>query len=429
MTNKTISAPSLPMSEQYDVLRAPISVGTLQIPNRLAVQPMEGCDGQANGAPGPLTRRRYKRFAKGGAGLIWAEATAIVPEGRANPRQLMLTKETLGDFQAMVQDIKETCLLENGYTPAVILQATHSGRYSKPMGTPAPMIAYHNPIFEKNAPIPDDAIVTDDYLKSLPEFFAKTAALAQEAGFDGVDIKCCHRYLLSELMSAYARKGLYGGSLENRARLLFDAVRAAQGATKGGFIVTTRMNVYDGFPYPYGFGVSKDGGLAEDLREPLQIIDTLHNTCHMPIIDITIGNPYVNPHVNRPFDAGPYQPPEDPAVGVERMCRCVGAVQSAFPKLLVVGSGMSYPKQDSAKLAAGCVSNNICAIAGFGRMAIAYPDFARDILSGRGLDAKQCCVCCSKCSSLMRHGTVSGCVVRDSETYLPYYKQAVLGKE
>ena len=97
-------------------------------------------------------------------------------------------------------------------------------------------------------------ILSDDELRALPERYACSARLAEEAGFDGVDIKACHRYLLNELLSAHTRPGPYGGSFENRTRLLRDAVRAAKAATAGGAFISSRLNVYDGFPYPYGWG-------------------------------------------------------------------------------------------------------------------------------------------------------------------------------
>ena len=203
----------LPFTPDVEVLAAPLSVGSRSIPNRLACQAMEGCDGTHDGRPDVLTKRRYERFAKGGAGLIWFEATAVMEEGRANPRQLYITEKNLDDFKRQVEAIKETALQENGYEPVVILQATHSGRYSKPNGKPAPLIAYNNPIFEKDNPISTGRIVTDAYLDRVGEALINGAVLAEKAGFDGVDIKCCHRYLNSELLSAYNREGKYGGSL------------------------------------------------------------------------------------------------------------------------------------------------------------------------------------------------------------------------
>lgn len=420
---------ALPVSDNTALLAQPLTLkrSGRTIPNRMAIQPMEGCDGTAQGAPDILTQRRYHRFAQSGAGLIWMEAVAVQQNARANPRQLMLTEATLPAFQRLVREIKKECLAANGFEPVVIMQATHSGRYSKPNGVPQPIIAYQNPLFEKDSPLPGSCVITDDELARLGERFGQAAQLAQRAGFDGIDIKCCHRYLNSELLSAYQRPGRYGGSLENRTRLLRDSVAAAQAAASGGFIVTSRLNIYDGFPYPYGFGVSPDGGVEVDLSEPQALIGILHQQMGLELLDLTMGNPYVNPHVNRPYDQGPYAPPEDPLTGAARICSGVGQMQRAFPGLAVVSSGLSYLRQFSAQVAAGALEQGMCSIAGFGRMAFAYPQFARDILWDGRLRPEQCCVVCSKCSELMRHGSKAGCVMRDQEVYLPLYRNDVMG--
>ena len=295
----------LPYSEDLSVFQKELKVGRKVIPNRLACQAMEGCDGTSDGAPGELTIRRYDRFAKGGAGTIWFEATAVLEEGRANPRQLWIHEKNLDSFKREVERIKETALQENGYEPIVIMQATHSGRYSKPQGKPAPLIAYNNPVFEGDNPIPAERIVTDEYIDRVKEALIKGAVLAEKAGFDGVDMKCCHRYLNSELRSAYEREGKYGGSLENRTRLLRESVKGAIESCSKDFIVSSRMNVYDGFAYPYGFGVSKEGGLAFDVTEPDWLIKELYKY-GVRILNITMGNPYFNPHLNRPFAQGGY---------------------------------------------------------------------------------------------------------------------------
>ena len=266
-TQNTQLATGLPFLQDAAILRTPLVVDGKQIPNRLACQAMEGCDGTPDGSPDTLTKRRYDRFAKGGAGLIWFEATAVMEEGRANPRQLYIHENNLDDFKRQVETIKETALKTNGYEPLIIMQATHSGRYSKPNGTPAPLIAYNNPVFEKDNPITAERIVTDDHLDRVGEALVQGAILAEKAGFDGVDIKCCHRYLNSELLSAYERGGKYGGSLENRTRLLRESVQGAIQSCGKDFMVSSRLNVYDGFAYPYGFGVSRDGSLDFDPTE------------------------------------------------------------------------------------------------------------------------------------------------------------------
>ncbi|WMJ86695.1 oxidoreductase [Anaerocolumna sp. MB42-C2] len=416
----------LPLSSNTEVLNQPIHINGYKINNRLAIQPMEGCDGTADGRPDTLTTRRYKRFAESGAGIIWVEAVAVVPEGRANPRQLMLTEKNRDSFKSLIETIRETSLKENGFEPLLIMQATHSGRYSKPNGTPSPVIAYQNPVLEKEHPLDESCIVSDDYLKNLTEQYAAFAKLVKEVGFDGVDIKACHRYLISELLSAYNRAGSYGGSFLNRTRLLRESIAAAKSAVSSSFVVTSRLNIYDGFPYPYGFGVQKDGGLIPDMSESMELVRLLYEENGVQLLNLTLGNPYANPHVNRPFDVGPYEPEEHPLEGVARMCSCIGEIKQSLPQLTVISSGTSYLRQFSLNLAAGMLKTGQADIAGFGREAFAYPDFAKDILKYSHLDGNKCCITCSKCSQLMRAGSTAGCVIRDSEVYLPIYKRDVM---
>lgn len=413
----------IPLSQNMNVLKQAFTVAGKQLPNALAIQPMEGCDGTAEGSPGERTIRRYERFAKSGAALIWMEATAIVEKGRANPNQLWIRRENLDNFKRFTEKIKEDCRKENGFEPLLIMQATHSGRYSRPGKTPEPVIAYNNPLFEKNQALPESCIISDDELKQLEEQFAESAVLAEEAGFDGIDIKCCHRYLCSELLSAYTREGEFGGSFENRTRLLRNGMKYAADATGREFMVTSRLNVYDGFPYPYGWGVGKEGGTEPDLTEPLELIRQLRLMQDLDLLDITIGNPYVNPHVNRPYDHGPYTPEEHPLEGIARMVHCVGTVQKTFPDLCVISSGMSYLRAFSANQAAGMVEQGYCRMAGFGREAFAYPDFIHDLLQKGSMDPAKCCVSCSKCTELMRMGQGTGCVIRDP-MYTELYRKA-----
>ncbi len=96
-----------------------------------------------------------------------------------------------------------------------------------------------------------------------------------------------------------------------------------------------------------------------------------------------------------------------------------------MPGAAVVASGLSYMRQFSGNLAAGMIAAGGADLAGFGRQAFAYPSFAADLLESGRLDPKKCCISCGKCSALMRAGSVAGCVVRDTETYLPYYRRDV----
>lgn len=417
----------LPYSQDTAVLAKPLNLSSKVIPNRLACQAMEGCDGTAGGSPDILTQRRYDRFAKGGAGLIWFEATAVLPEGRANPRQLYIHKDNLDDFKRQVEAIKETALKENGYEPVVIMQATHSGRYSKPEGNPAPLIAYNNPIFEKDAPIDPSRIVTDDYLDTVRDKLIEGAQMAQKAGFDGVDIKACHRYLNSELLSAYNRPGKYGGSLENRTRLLRESITGAMENCDKDFIVSSRMNVYDGFSYPYGFGVGAEG-IDFDPTEPIWLLKQLQKT-GVELLNITMGNPYFNPHVNRPFVMGGYEAQEHPLEGVARMLQGIATLKKEVPDLKLICSAVSFLGVTAPNVVAAFIEQGGFDMGGFGRTIFAYPDFAKDILTKGQMDKNKICICCSKCTEIMRQpGGTPGCVIRDRELYAPLHKALCGGK-
>src|ERR1700682_3156714 len=122
----------IPFTTDLRTLFRPGTVGPLTVGNALCIQPMEGCDGTLEGRPDELTFRRYRRFGAGGAKLIWGEAAAVVEEGRANPRQLLLNEQTAPDFERMLAECRQAHRDAVGSDDDLLigLQLTHSGRYS-----------------------------------------------------------------------------------------------------------------------------------------------------------------------------------------------------------------------------------------------------------------------------------------------------------
>ena len=125
---------SVRVSEGIAPLLEPVKIGSLTAGNRLAVHPMEGCDGTLDGRPDELTFKRWEAFGAGGAKIIWGEATAVVPEGRANPRQLLLTGDTVADFAQLLGRARQAHRSRFGRDDDLVvgLQLTHSGRWSHP---------------------------------------------------------------------------------------------------------------------------------------------------------------------------------------------------------------------------------------------------------------------------------------------------------
>ncbi len=406
-------------------LARPVHVDGFEMPNALAIHPMEGCDGERDGRPGELTIRRYERFLGGGAGLQWFEATAIEHAGRANPRQLTLTVQTVAAFRHLLAHSMEVGRQANGadFRPLTVLQLTFSGRYAKPDAKPAPVLAHHDGVLDKAMGIPDDhPLITDDELERMQDRWVEAARLAYEAGFDAVDIKSCHRYLLSELLAAHTRPGRYGGSFENRTRLHYGIVERIR-AEVPGIMVTMRLNGYDGHPYPWGWGVSQEDPTVPDLTEPIQFVRGLYDR-GMRLINITAGNPYFTPHINRPYDIpviGGHPPDEHPLFGVARIIDVARQIKRAVPEMVVVASGYSWLRQFLGNAAAATLRCSDADVVGLGRGAFAYPDFAHDLVRG-GLDPKKCCITCSRCTQIMRDGGRTGCVVLDREVYGPIYR-------
>lgn len=420
---------TLPFAEDTHALATPLAVRNILFPNRMGIAPMEGADSLPDGSPSDYTTRRYVKEAVGGAAIIWFEAISIAEEGRSSQTQLLLTKDNLAAYQKLTAAVKEAGMKANGYAPYLILQANHSGRYSNPDNKPAPMIAYRHPELEQYRIADDSCIVSDDYLKGLEQKFGEAAALAKQAGFDAVDIKSCHGYLLAELSSAYTRPGPYGGSYENRTRLLKNAILAAKPYEDDSFMVTARLGIYDGYAYPYGFGVSEGSGLTPDLTEPIRLVAELHRDYGLDLIDLTMGNPYATTHVTRPFDAGKYPPDEHPFEGLARMIHSIGAVKKAVPGIAVLGSAPTYLRQFADLYAAGAVEQGLCDGMLFGRMAFADPDFANEILHTGRIDPGRVCLTCGKCGDLIRAHKPTGCVIRDSKTFMPFYREFLESKK
>ena len=383
---------------------------------------MEGADATSGGEPSTYTERRYTREAEGGAGIIWYEAISLVEEGRSSKTQLLINEKNLDSFKQLNEKVKEAGVKKNGYAPLLIMQSNHSGRYSNPGNRPAPLIAQRNYWLERFRSAEDECIVSDDYLKKMEEIFGNSALLAKKAGFDGVDIKSCHGYLFQEVIAAYDRSGPYGGSYENRTRLLKNSIRAAKVHEDKDFFVAARIGIYDGYPKESrGFGQNEQGEM--DLSEPKKLIRELWDEFSLPLVNITMGNPYATTHITRPFDKGKYLPEEHPFEGLYRMFIGVSEIKKTVPKMVVYGSAPTYLREFSDLYAAGAVEKGYCDGFLWGRLAFADPSFPNEIIRNGKIDKKKVCLTCGKCGDLIRAHKPTGCVIRDTETFMPFYKK------
>jgi 2,4-dienoyl-CoA reductase-like NADH-dependent reductase (Old Yellow Enzyme family) len=414
----------LPFDDDIRVLLEDAAIGGRRAPNRIAAQPMEGCDGTPEGAPADLTVRRYERFGGGGGALVWFEATSVAADGRASPRQLCITPATAPAFRRLVDATRTAARqrLGSAHDPYLVLQLTHSGRFSSTAPQGRRRVACRNPHLDREA-LP---AWTDEELEALLGAFVQAARLAAGAGFDAVDIKACHGYLLHELLGAHTRRdSRYGGPFAHRIRLLLDIVSAVR-AQVPGVAVAVRFNATDGVPYPHGFGEPADGRAGVDLDEPRRLARLLRGAGCV-LLNVTAGIPTFSPHLNRPFDRpvdGTAPSPEHPLIGVSRLLGFAAAIQADVPPVPVVATGLSWLRQFWPPVAAGLLKAGGAAFAGLGRGMFAYPDAPADLMARGALDPVKCCIACSRCTELMRLGSTPGCAVRDHPLYSALHRSA-----
>jgi 2,4-dienoyl-CoA reductase-like NADH-dependent reductase (Old Yellow Enzyme family) len=433
-------------------LAQPIVRNGIKIGNCFAVQPMEGWDGTSDGQPSEHTFRRWQRFGRSGAKLIWGgEAVAVSHEGRANPNQLAAGPHTLAGLarlrEVLVQEHRQATGSDDGLL--IGLQLTHSGRYSCPnqKGRPEPRILYRHPILDRRLNLPADyPVLTDTEIERIIEEFHRAAVMASELGFDFVDIKHCHGYLGHEFLSAHMREGKYGGSFENRTRFLKEVVQGIRSAAPG-LRIAVRFSAFDAIPYgpdpalstpgklgpgipveyrnliPYrwGFGVDESDPRRADFSEPLRFLSLLEEL-GVQLVNLTAGSPYYCPHIQRPALYPPsdgYQPPQDPLIDVARQLEAAQQMKQRFPKLVIVGTAYSYLQDFLPHVAQAAVRLGWVDSIGLGRMVLSYPEILSDVLAGRPFQHKLVCRTFSDCTTAPRNGLPSGCYPLDS-----YYKKS-----
>lgn len=400
---------SLPYSEDISPLFEPLNIGETSLSNRFVVQPMEGYDSEADGSPSELTRRRYLRYGGGGSATIWYEAVAVTQNGRSNPRQLLITRNNSDKFSFLNDEVRKAA----GGDPFLVIQLTHSGRYSKPEGKAMPQVAALNPVLDNGTPY----ILTDDDLKRIQDKYVEAAKAAAAAGFNAIDIKACHGYLVVELLGARNRSNsIFGGEdMSARFRFFLDTYDRIRYEVSPQITITTRLNISD--LYSGGFGVDENNN--PDFTEPLLLVDELKSR-GISLVNISMGSPYHNPHITRPYDTpvpGAKVPEEHPLEAVMRMIDGTSLFQKSFPEIKFVGSAYSYLRQYSPNTGAAVLLNGDASLIGFGRNSFAYPEMPLDLKREGKANQLKVCITCSGCTRLIRNLRPGGCVIRDRDIY------------
>ncbi|PZO68222.1 MAG: 2,4-dienoyl-CoA reductase [Paracoccus denitrificans] len=213
------------------------------ISNRIAKAAMEENMADADHAPSDELIRLYRAWGKGGAGLIITGNVMVDARAMTGPAGVVLENDTHLDR------FRTWAAASRAGGAQVWMQINHPGRQmpaSMQQETVAPS-AIALDLGKQSGIFPKPRAMTADEIADIVRRFATTSALAERAGFTGVEVHAAHGYLLSQFLSPLAnhRTDQWGGSLENRARLLLDIVRAVRAAVSPGFAVSVKLNSAD----------------------------------------------------------------------------------------------------------------------------------------------------------------------------------------
>ncbi len=440
----------IPCDETLDpeVLGQPVKsvfVNGKTIGNRFAIHPMEGWDSTTTGAPSDKVRRRWRRFGESGAKLIYGgEAMAVRPDGRANPNQLIITKENLDGLRELRKILTTVHEEKFGSTDDLVIgfQLTHSGRFCRPNDKAKfePRVAYRHPILDPKFKVTSDAqVFTDDEVAELIDDYIKAAHVARDAGADFVDLKHCHGYLLHEFLGAHTRPGKYGGSFENRTRILRELVNGIR-ADGNAIDLGVRVSAFDlvpyrpdpeqskqgklgpgipevfDTPYPFQFSLNQDNPTQTELSETFKFME-LCGELGVKLLNVSGGSPYYNPHCQRPAAYPPsdgYQPAHDPLIDVAKLINVARQLRTQLPaNMALIGTGYSYLQEFLPFVAQAVIRSGGVDLVGLGRMVLSYPQLPADVLSKGKLEKHFICRTFSDCTTAPRNGMLSGCFPLD----------------
>jgi 2,4-dienoyl-CoA reductase-like NADH-dependent reductase (Old Yellow Enzyme family) len=213
------------------------------IPNRIAKAAMEENLANQDQTPSDQLLRLYQAWAEGGAGLLLTGNVMIDSSAMTGPGGVML------DDSQPLQRFRQWAVAGRAQGAQFWMQINHPGRQMQAnLGQPtvAPSAVALNmgglsKLFQQPKALDESEIA------ALIQRFARTSALAEQAGFSGVQIHAAHGYLLSQFLSPLTnrRQDRWGGSLENRARLLLEVVKAVREVVAPGFSVAVKLNSAD----------------------------------------------------------------------------------------------------------------------------------------------------------------------------------------
>lgn len=239
--------------------RALLLPSGLRIPNRVAKSAMTEALGDCARLPSRALLRLYERWATSGAGLLVTGNVGVDADHPVRARDVILHRDAdVAPFAAWATTAKSG-------GARVVMQLNHGGRQTPRFVNPRPLGPSAGAAVATMRAFGAPRAATEGEIRDVVRRFGEAAALAERAGFDGVQVHAAHGYLLNQFLApdVNTRDDAWGGDVRRRARLLVECVRAAREATRRGFTVAVKLNSGDFLR----------GGFAED--EALEVVSLL----------------------------------------------------------------------------------------------------------------------------------------------------------
>jgi 2,4-dienoyl-CoA reductase (NADPH2) len=389
-------------SAPFKHLLAPGRIGSIETRNRIVMAPMGTNLAEGNGYAGERIKRYYEERARGGVGLIIVGVGAIAyPAGACIPNQVAISSDEF------LPGLKELTERVHAHDAKIAIQLQHAGkvatqdmRVGRPLWVPSVPALAAGDLFDDATPQEVQAMtayltkpgagvsfyeMTVQDIAQLIDRFAEAAARAQRAGFDGVEIHAAHGYLISSFLSPASNKrtDAYGGSLENRARLLVEVIRAAKSAAGEDFPVWCRLDATE-FRIPNGITI-------EDAEKTAEIAERVG-------ADAIHVSAYAEPTSGIAFTEAPLvHQPRGYVAFAERIKRRL--------RIPVIAVGRIEPSEADAMIGEG--KADFVAMA---RKLLADPELPKKLREGRA-DEIRPCIYCYTCVGKIYLGEPTCCAV------------------
>lgn len=369
--------------KSYPALFEPCKLGGKIAPNRFVAQPMEGNDSD-RGHVSEMELQKYINLARGGWGIIIVEAISITEISLARKNQLILNTNTFDSFRNLIKVIRR-----EAPDTVILFQITHSGR--KSVKDFSLVTALYDPSEEEH-------LLTTEEIEDIKNKFIETAVLAEKAGADGIDLKLCHGYFGCEMLRpANIRNDRWGGSFENRTRLLKESIKGIRIRLNGSpFILGSRISYYEGIRG--GCGTASGEEIIEDLNE-MDALIVLMDSIGMDYVNVSAGIPGVTSEITRPASSS--------MLFYLHQFRYAQRAKRLVKNMKVIGSAYSVLKDEGIDLAEENISKHYTDFAGWGRQILTDPLFPDKIKRRVKIDY---CTACSGCSKLLVKQKNVGCI-------------------